>query len=572
MKKTDVCVLISLLIIVGLLISSSPTFSQDEPSFSSWSLWLGGHYTGLNDFYKKVGEFDSGKEGALPEVLLNYSGYKGEKNLWFSGHYYDSKRISLELSGRSKEVLSGKVSYSSFYRQREKDLLSNLMVREATNQSASPPGGGKMVTHEDQTPNADFGYTRHQIKSDFEVKVPGKAKLKLIAAHRSILEKGEDQKIVSMHCSSCHLVSKSVDVDRRTHSASLGFEINPSNVFLSYMFSFRSFKSEAPVPVAFYDTAQNPINGTDLSGRVIFSGEEVPFGKLSQNQKLAHTVKVSTQMGKSKIFGSFTNSQAKNISEGLEIKSNGGTLKYVVNPSLKTKFIAQASLNRIENDTVGVDNPPWGKTDPALEDSEQFDFIRYSNLTRTEAKGSAEFIYQPQRKYRLSFSAGYQQIKRDDYPEAGADEKTNKLKFSIGGKYRPTSKFTGLLKFFLESIKNPAPYNLIFENPGKNYPSPFYYYQREELRYGQVTNQPTLVNGVELNLNLRPSPKASLSASLRASLGTNSDIDTLDLKQTKLQPTFSFNLTPTPKWNFFGNLSYIYNKSNGLAAVAMMDG
>jgi len=503
----------------------------------------------------------------LPEVFLNYFTYKGEKDLRFSGHYYDSKRISLDLSGRSKGIFSGRASYSSSYRQREKDLLANLVAREATNQSASPPGGGKMVTYEDLAPDADFGYTRHQIKSDFEVKLPGKAKLKLIAAHRSILEKGEDQKIVSMHCSSCHMVSRSVDVDRRTHSASVGFEVNPGNIFLSYIASFRSFKSEAPLPVAFYDTAEHPINGTDLPDRVIFSGEEVAFGKLSQNQKLAHTVKVSTQMGKSKIFGSFTNSQAKNISEGLEIKSNGGILKYVVNPSLKTKFIAQASLNRIESDTAGVDNPAWRGGDP-----EQFDFIRYSNLTRTDAKGSAELIYQPQRKYRLSFSAGYQQITRDDYPEPEADEKTTKLKFSVGGKYRPNLKFTGRLKFFLESIKDPAPYNLVFENSGKTYTSPFYYYQREELRYGQVTNQPTMVNGVELNLNLRPSPKASLSASIRASLGTNGDIDTLDLEQTKLQPTFSFNLTPDPKWNFFGNLSYIYSKSNGLAAVAMMDG
>ena len=104
MKKTHVCVFINLLLILGLLIPASPTLSQDEPSFSSWSIWLGGHYTGLNDFYKKVGEFDRGEEGILPEVLLNYSTYRGEKNLWFSGHYYDSKRMSLDLSGRSKGI------------------------------------------------------------------------------------------------------------------------------------------------------------------------------------------------------------------------------------------------------------------------------------------------------------------------------------------------------------------------------------------------------------------------------------------------------------------------------------
>jgi len=100
----------------------------------------------------------------------------------------------------------------------------------------------------------------------------------------------------------------------------------------------------------------------------------------------------------------------------------------------------------------------------------------------------------------------------------------------------------------------------------------YYYFQRDDLRYGSVTNRPNNLHGVELNLNFRPNRKASLSAGLKASLGTNNDTDSLDFERTQLQPRLSANFAPTPMWNLFGNLTYLYDKSSGLAAVAMMDG
>jgi outer membrane receptor protein involved in Fe transport len=100
----------------------------------------------------------------------------------------------------------------------------------------------------------------------------------------------------------------------------------------------------------------------------------------------------------------------------------------------------------------------------------------------------------------------------------------------------------------------------------------YYYFQRDELRYGSITNQPTNLHGMELNLNFRPNHKITLSTDLKASLGTNSDTDSLDFERTRLQPQISVNFAPTFKWNLFSSLTYMYEKSNGLAAVAMMDG
>jgi hypothetical protein len=573
----------SLVVLTAVLILpclSSPVLSQEEPTYSIWSLWLGGHYTGYEDFYKKIGEFDRGEEEAVPEVKLSYSGYKGDQSWDFFGHYYDPKRASLDLSGRSKDVFSGKVSYRSSYRQRATDLLENLMAREAVNQENTP--GGKMYTYEHENPDADFGYTRHELKTDFQVKVPGSANLILRAFHRSIVEKGNDQKIISMHCSSCHMVSKSADVDRRTHTISAGAEATAGPVLLSYLGSYRTFKSEASAPVAFYDTAQHPVNGTlieEFGSRTVFDGEEVAFGEVPETEKMAHTLKVKADMGKKgNILGSFSNSQAKNKSASLEVNSNSGSLKYAVSPTPKTKIIALASLAMIESDKAQIDLPLW--RDGMGEGSGQdFSWTRYSSLTRTVAKGSAKLIYQPDRKYRVFVSAGYEGTERDDYPYLGAKEKTTKLKASLGGKYRPNSRFWGRIKYSFENIDEPfSPYEQMFERAGTDVLEKlednkwYYYFQRDDLRYGSVTNRPNNLHGVELNLNFRPNRKASLSAGLKASLGTNNDTDSLDFERTQLQPQVSANFAPTPMWNLFGNLTYLYDKSSGLAAVAMMDG
>ncbi len=552
-----------------LVLSSSPVLSQDEPAYSSWSLWLGGHYTGLEDYYKKVAEFDRGVEGAMPEASLRYFGYKGSDNWDLFAHFYDPKRMQLDLSGRSKDIFSGKVSYKSFFRQRQTDLLENLVAREAVDQQNTP--GAKMFTYEHDIPpsETDYGYTRHELKTELEVKVPGSAELVLRAFHRSILEEGDDQKVVSMHCSSCHMESKSVEVDRRSHTVSAGAEATTGPVFFSYLGSYRTFKSEAPQPEALYDKAQHPVTGDpmDFAERVIFQDTMVAFGQIPENEKMAHTLKVKTQMGKSQILGSFTHSQAKNKSAGIEANGNGGTLKYVVTPNLKTRLIVQASLARVDNDEVKVDVPAWRGGDP-----NQFDYVRYSNLTRTMAKGSATFVYQPDRRYRLLLSAGYESTERDDYPYFEAKEKTNQLQASVGGMYRPSSRFWGRFKYTFENTENPAPYNQLFERSGETETAPFYYFEREDLRYGDVTNQPTNEHQLDLSLNFRPDGKVSLSAGLKASQQTNSDNANFDFERTSIQPQASATFSPDPRWQLFAGASYYSDKSNGLAAVAMMDG
>ena len=87
-----------------LVLSSSTVLSQDEPVYSNWSLWLGAHYSGWEDYYKKTAEFDRAEEGGMPEASVRYFGYKGSDSWDLFAHYYDPKRMQLDLSGRSKDI------------------------------------------------------------------------------------------------------------------------------------------------------------------------------------------------------------------------------------------------------------------------------------------------------------------------------------------------------------------------------------------------------------------------------------------------------------------------------------
>jgi hypothetical protein len=559
--------------------SLRPSLGSAQESSSAWSLWLGGHYTGFEDYYKKVGEFDRGQEGAMPEIALRYSGYREREDFYISGHYYDPERMSLELEGSSKGIVSARISYQSFPRQRGTDLLRNLVVREATDRSGST-AGGKIVTYEDKAPDADFGYTHHQIESDFQVKVPGKSGVRFWVTHRALLEEGQEQKVVSMHCSSCHLVSTSASVDRRTHTVNTGVEGQAGPFLLSYEFSYRNFRSEVITSEAFYDTAQHPVNGgalDEFGTRLNFSGEVVPFGQYADIQKLAHTIKVRTEVGRGQLLSGFTSSAVKNQTVDLQAKGNHGSVEFTYPLSGKTKMVASAFLGKIENDEVFVNLATW--REGLTGGGQSFDYTRYSSLTRTEGKTSLELLYQPSRRYRFSILGGYEGITRDDYPEFGADQKTTKLKFQMGVRYRPSLKFTGRLKYSFESIDTPfSPSGRMFEAPGNSVLTPLanntqvFYFQRDSIRYGDVTNQPASIHEVEVSLSFKPTQKFSFSPGLKVGRETNSGNESLDFMRTKFQPHFSVNLSPNASWNFFGDYAYLFDKSNGLAVVPMMDG
>jgi len=228
----------------------------------SGAVGIGGHYTGIEDYYQRAGEYNIGSDDPYPEFNVDLSIRDGVRNYSLSAFYFDKETISFSLKGFSSDVVSAEVSYRSFYRNKGNDQLENLLVRETTDPAANTPGG-KMITSENTDPTAEYGYSRKEINSSIKTKIRLKNAdfIELKAAHRAILEDGKEQKIASMHCSSCHIRSQTVQLDRETHNLSLEARTRVDRIDLGYALDYRHNKSEVSAPEILYDVAQHPVNG-----------------------------------------------------------------------------------------------------------------------------------------------------------------------------------------------------------------------------------------------------------------------------------------------------------------------
>ena len=548
-----------------------------QESNTKWLINVGSHYTGLQDYYSKVAEFDRGKEGFTPEIGFKLNHTKDNKNIALGGYFYDPKRMSFGLNGNVGEKISAKVSYKSFYRQLQFDQMENLQAREAGDREGITPGG-KMITHEDKNPGADYGYRRQEIQTDVDFKVSNH--IKLMVNHRSILEDGTEQHMQLNHCATCHINSRALDHKQNTHSVSAGGEITLKDIMIAFKSSYKTFESKAGPYTAWYDSAQHPTKGVmdeEFASRQNYSSAYMPIAQYAEIEKIAHSLKVKAKLGKGRVLAQFVNSTTTNKTKDLNLKGNQANVKLIYPLMKKAKVVGTGSYGRFENDPVFVDLPPW--RDGRSGGGQDLDWTRYSNLTRTNMKAALEVIYQPVRKYRLSLLGGFNSLERDDYPYYGANNKTTKMRLQTSIRYRPSAKFTGRFKYYLDMIDNPfAPYNQMFEKYGKTALTPWegngavYYVQRDDIRYGDITSQPTMVHAVNLDLKFKLSKKANLFAKLNYRKSTNSDEKELDFNQTLFAPSIGLNLLPSDKVNFFANYSLQQMDQNGLAAVAMMDG
>jgi len=553
-----------------------------EESNTEWWLEIGSHYTGLKDYYQKIAEYDRGEEGFMPNIAFNLFHFKDKNSIKFTSRFYDPKRMNFSLEGKLKDSLYAKISYNSFYRQLQRDSLANIEAREAGNRDGTT-FGGKIFTHEDKNPEADYGFRRQEIKTDIDFKIPGAKNLKVFIAHRSILEDGTEQHIQTNHCATCHQVSHALEVKRRSHTVSVGTEIDLDPVLITYKANYRTFKSDAGPYEAYYDLAQHPVTGgavDEFASRVNFSGESVPIAVYPETEKFSHNLKLKTNLGKGRVLMQYVNSKTKNKTSDLNLTGNQVNLKVMYPLSKRAKLVGTGTYERFKNDSVFIDLPNW--REGVVDTGVNLDWTRYSNLTRTKGKGSLNYIYQPTRKFRLSILGRYISTERDDYPYLGANNTTTKIRLQTEVKYRPTMKFSGRLKYYIEDIDNPfAPYNQMFEHIGRSgehqlSPDPdmpsIYYYQRDDLRYGDITNQATFVHGIYLDFKLKPSKKFNFVAGINLRIGTNSDEPELNLKQTSIQPKINFNWMPSTKIIISGSYSYMKQNQNGLATVPMMDG
>jgi len=575
-----------LMIIVGfallLLTAASQAAAQAEEATDKYTVWLGGHYTDFKDYTKKVGEYRLLSDNVFPEFRFTQFSRRGSSTFDIDGHYFDYENSNGRVKSIVGDLFKGEFQYRSLTKQSGQDLLQNMETRESV--GGNP--GGKMITHELIDPGADYKTHREELTSKVDFLVSRRNNVRMAVAHRMIRENGEKQGIANNHCFSCHLTSSRVKVEKRTHEIETGIQAEAGQYDFGYLFGYRQFQSQGPAPYAYYDEARHPVNGTagaEFGSRQLYDDISLPFEVLPETEKMSHKVNLKGDLGKGRFSGALFYSKVENSSinyAATELKSTayGGQLKFAVPLSNRTRLITGAVGNRIKNNDPFIDLPVFRDGRPGIQTD--FDYFRYSSLDRKTIKGSAEVIHRMGRKVTVSALAGYDYVMRYDYPDFESEYATTKMIGQLKVNYREGLKYSVRGKYRFEKTSDPFTSGRgLFEARGREalqreYPgfAFVFYFQREDLRYQDITTLPTDRHELDINANVRADSKINLALGLKAAFDKNGDLDSLDVKHFMMQPNINLTVTPNSEWVFAGGYSYNYNKSRGPVTVALFDG
>lgn len=576
MKKIRVLCSLGLVLLLCVNVISA----QEDEVFSQTELWVGGRYIDFSDYTKKIGEYLEGEDELSPEVLLNV--YSRSENGIFrlDGHYHDAKNICGEAGFTVRDKYKFRARYKSLVHQKGQDLLTNLSAREYFPSSGTV--GGKILTNDIMDPDAEYAYDRDEILSEFQMLLSRKHNVKLSAAHRTILKSGEEQALGSNHCFSCHVTSQTSRINERQHQVELGVDAEFGIVDVGYRFGYRLFESDAPAVFNAYDEAKNPVSGaagTEFSSRLLYDDTTLALSAKPRTEKMSHRVRFKTEAGQGTLASTIGYSIAKNTYTDMSAEAIVWAANYSMPLGDRTRLVTRGTLSTLKADDPWIDLPTFRDDATDLNEA-NFDFTRFSSLDRWDGRFAAEVIHRLNPKVILYALAGYNRIDRDDYPVWDEGTKTDEFIFQVRMRYRKGLRYTSSVKYRFEKIFNPfVSARGLFEADGSEvlHPdmpsSPFiFYFQREDLRYQDITSLPTAKHIFDWKSTYRPDNRYSLNIGLNGKYDKNGDLDSLDISHFSLRPQASINYTPDMMWTFATGYTYYYDKSKIPITVALFDG
>jgi hypothetical protein len=555
--------------------------AQSEETVDKYSLWLGGYYADTSDYAKKVSEYRLLEESGnvLPSFKFGWQSLRPNSTFNLDVDYLDYENIVGRMTSRIGDRYNFDIQYRALTRQLQQDLLSNLETREA--------GGGKILTHNLTDSGADYNYHRREILSRVSILLERENNIRLSASHRSIFKGGEEQAISSNHCLSCHITSKSQAVENSTHQFQVGVDAEAGKYDVGYQFGYRLYESHVPAPVAYYDEAKHPVNGgsgLEFSSRQLYDDTTLAFSAKPKTEKMSHKVRMKGDLGKGKIAGSVSYSRSENKYSDLVSNAWVGAARYAVPLDPRTRLIARVTgVSRDADDPfIDVRDYRYNREGPSYLQTD-FDFLRRSSLDRTDVRATAELIRRLNPKMTLSVLAGFNRVDRGGYPDADDNLVSNTLIGQAKLNYRKGLRYSAYVKYRFEKTSDPfTTFKGLFEQRGRelltrDVTAPdsiafIFYWEREALRYQNITTEPTDRHEFAWNSTWRPNMKTTVNVGLKGFYDKNGDLDSLDVEHFSLQPNLSLTATPNPKWSLTAGYTYNMNNSRGPVAVALFDG
>ncbi len=571
---------------VGLLLGITASTGQAEPLFNQWTLSAGGHYTGLNDYTRKVGEYNLGLEEGMGEFGLAYL-LATDRGLLvdIDGNFYDRRNILGHAKYRRGTTMAIDVDFRSMTFREGQDLLTNIEAREEIN--GNP--GGKMMGHEVLDPGADYNTHRREVLTRIKHAITRSGDIRFLAQHRSLWREGTTQMTSTSHCITCHVESETCTRDEQSHQIEGGFEADVSEMMtVGAEVGYRRYESKSNAinreyDIAGFPPAANPGRDVEFPSRLLFSDTVLPVFVLPETEKLSGKVNVRGRFSQAtSLSASLGYNTTENINQDLTASSWFGHANLATRLSRKTRLIARFTGRRVENDDPFIDIRTFREGRPGPQPS--FDFTRYSTLDRRDGRGEVEVIHRLSREATIDVTGGVRVLDWSSFPDT-LEGGTATTVFGEGKlRYRPSRRFTGSIRYRAAATDEPFTTSRGILEPrlketlvrnfedGETVHRFLYYYEREQFRTVGATTEPTLAQEVELSASIRPSPRLNLTLSLLAEFDVNNDIDTFDVERTSLRPHLNVNFLPTERVAFSGGWTLNQMTSQGPIAVALFDG
>lgn len=565
-----------------LLFAATTVVAEGEEVVEQTSVWVGMSYKDTTGHAKKVGEYNLLEESAhvLPEFMVKYLSQRESNIFRFDARYIDYENMNGTITAVVGDQFRGEFEYRSLTRQSQQDLLLNAEAREWLPVTSSP--SGKMITHELQDEGVGYNYQRQELLSRLQVLLSDKNNVRLVAAHRSVLKQGNEQKISANHCFSCHLTSKEARINSSTHHIEAGIDAEVDQYDVGYRFGYRLYENDAPDPTAYYDPGKHPVNGgsvAEFRSRLAYEDTTLVYGAEPKTEKISHKLRLKGDVGSWNVSGTVSHARALNKNTELASRSWMGVLNLAHMLSPRTRLLGTVKGVRTKSDDVLIDLPSYrqGRPGPVVD----FDFVRASYLDRAQGEITAEVVHKLNPRWTLSFLGGYERIDRYNYPSNEDNLVTNRVVLQAKAAFTKGTRYSSRIKYRFEKTSDPlVSARGLFEGNGSvlldglpGSPSDLVlYFQREAIKYQDITTEPTDRHEVQWQSTWRPSDMATVNIGLNLVYDKNGDLDSLDVSHFTLQPNAALTYIPNPRWSLTGGVNHYHNKSRGPLAVALFDG
>ncbi len=220
----------------------------------SWNAWagedtettfnvkakIGTHFTSVDDYKGRVGEFESLTNNPKPYVEAIVEG--GKKGIAVSGyaHYWDDDEQMYGADLDFRRYFRTDFEYNKFMHRLDHDPLVNIT------------GDLGKVIKDDYDPNHDYIINHTEIKSHTQVIFPNIPSLKVDFNYRGEMRRGHRQAIAFSMCARCHVMGYGKSINQSTDDYSVKLTHRNKSFTVAYNFFYRIFREHEPPPVADY--------------------------------------------------------------------------------------------------------------------------------------------------------------------------------------------------------------------------------------------------------------------------------------------------------------------------------